>query len=57
MPGQVPSPSEERKQALEEYKWMVEEYKISVFAPEMKTSRPVSPKRLKEMAATIEMML
>ena len=57
MPGQVPSPSEERRQALEEYKWMVEEYKISAFAPEMKTARPVSPKRLQEKIGAIERML
>ncbi len=57
MPGQVTSPSEERKQALEEYKWMVEEYKISVFAPEMKTARPVSPKRLQEKIEAIERMI
>ena len=57
MPGQVPSPSEERKRTLEEYRWMVEEYKISVFAPEMKTARPVSPKRLQEKIGEIERML
>ncbi|MDO9514597.1 MAG: DUF3418 domain-containing protein [Syntrophales bacterium] len=57
MPGQVPSPSEERKQALEEYRWLVEEYKISVFAPEMKTALPVSPKRLQEKIGEIERML
>jgi len=45
------------KQALEEYRWMVEEYRISVFAPEMKTSRPVSPKRLQEKIGDIERML
>ena len=52
----IVSPSEERKQALEEYRWMVEEYKISVFAPEMKTARPVSPKRLEEKIGEIERM-
>jgi len=57
MPGQVPSPSEEQRQALEEYRWLVEEYKISVFAPEMKTARPVSPKRLQEKIGEIERML
>ncbi|MDD5723431.1 MAG: ATP-dependent RNA helicase HrpA [Syntrophales bacterium] len=57
MPGQTPLPSEERKHAIEEYAWMVEEYKISVFAPEMKTTRPVSPKRLKEMIEIIDRMI
>ncbi len=53
----VSSPSPERRQALEEYRWMVEEYRISVFAPEMKTARPVSPKRLQEKIGQIERML
>ncbi|TFH66758.1 MAG: DUF3418 domain-containing protein, partial [Gemmatimonadales bacterium] len=57
MPRQVPLPSEERKRSLEEYTWMVEEYKISVFAPEMKTARPVSPKRLQEKIGAIERMI
>jgi hypothetical protein len=35
----------------------VEEYKISVFAPEMKTAHPVSPKRLQEKIGEIERML
>ena len=56
MGGQVSSPSAERRQALEEFRWMVEEYKISVFAPEMKTARPVSPKRLQEKIGEIERM-
>jgi ATP-dependent helicase HrpA len=53
---EIVSPSEERKRALEQYQWMVEEYKISVFAPEMKTARPVSPKRLQEKIGEIERM-
>lgn len=32
--------------ALVEYRWMLEEYRISVFAQELGTSEPVSPKRL-----------
>ncbi|MBN2539819.1 MAG: DUF3418 domain-containing protein, partial [Deltaproteobacteria bacterium] len=53
---EAPSSSEEKKRAVEEYAWMVEEYKISVFAPEMKTARPVSPKRLKKEIDAIERM-
>lgn len=34
--------------ALAEYRWMLEEYRISIFAPEVKTVCPVSPKRLDE---------
>ena len=32
--------------ALTEYRWLLEEYRISVFAQEVKTAVPVSPKRL-----------
>lgn len=32
--------------ALDEFRWLVEEYKISVFAQELGTAQPVSPKRL-----------
>lgn len=39
--------SEERTRAIEEYRWMVEEYKVSLFAQELKTAFPVSRKRLK----------
>jgi ATP-dependent helicase HrpA len=36
----------EKKKAAEEFRWLVEELKVSLFAPELKTSVPVSPKRL-----------
>ena len=32
--------------ALEEYRWMLEELRVSLFAQELGTSMPVSPKRL-----------
>jgi ATP-dependent helicase HrpA len=38
--------SPERRQLVDEYRWMVEEFKISLFAPELKTAFPISPKRL-----------
>ncbi|HON22486.1 MAG TPA: ATP-dependent RNA helicase HrpA [Syntrophales bacterium] len=38
----------ERRQAREDLFWFIEEYKISLFAQELKTSQPVSPKRLQE---------
>ena len=31
---------------LAEFRWMLEEYRISLFAPELKTPVPVSPQRL-----------
>ena len=33
---------------LQEFRWLVEEYKVSVFAQELGTALPVSPKRLEE---------
>ena len=38
--------SEEKKQAIEEYFWLIEEYKVSLFAQELKTAFPVSEKSL-----------
>jgi ATP-dependent helicase HrpA len=35
-------------EALVQYRWMLEELRISIFAQELKTSIPVSPKRLSE---------
>ena len=51
---EVAFPSEEKKRAMEEYAWMVKEYKISVFAPEIKARGSVSPKKLKAKIADIE---
>ncbi len=34
--------------ALDEYRWMLEEYRVSLFAQELKTKFPVSEKRLKK---------
>lgn len=35
-----------RQQLLQRYRWLIEEYRVSVFAQELKTARPVSPQRL-----------
>ena len=43
----VPS-SPESRQALNEYRWMVEEFKVSLFAQELGTAFPISAKRLEE---------
>lgn len=32
--------------ALDEFRWMIEEYRVSLFAQELRTPQPVSPKRL-----------
>ncbi|MGB9906861.1 MAG: ATP-dependent RNA helicase HrpA [Candidatus Saccharicenans sp.] len=39
-------PSPEKERLLFELRWMIEEFKISLFAPEIKTAFPVSAKRL-----------
>jgi ATP-dependent helicase HrpA len=41
-----PAVSDDKRQAIEAYFWMVEEYKVSVFAQELKTAIPISAKRL-----------
>jgi ATP-dependent helicase HrpA len=48
-----PPKSAEARAQLEEFRWMVEEYKVSVFAQELGTAIPVSPKRLDEQFARI----
>ena len=35
-----------KRAALEEFRWMLEEFKVSLFAPEVKTAFPISAKRL-----------
>jgi len=44
----TPSSSDEKRKAVEEFRWMIEEYRVSVFAQKIGTSFPVSPKRLEE---------
>lgn len=52
-----PSASAEKRKALEEFFWMIEEYKVSLFAQELKTSTPVSPKRLDNKRKEVERMV
>jgi ATP-dependent helicase HrpA len=39
----------------EEFRWLLEEYKVSLFAQELGTAAPVSPKRLDELLERIRM--
>lgn len=39
--------------ALDQYRWMVEELRVSLFAQELKTSAPVSVKRLEQLFAEV----
>jgi ATP-dependent helicase HrpA len=52
-----PHASPEKREAIEQFRWMVEEFKISLFAQELKTPYPVSPKRLQEKHREIERMV
>jgi ATP-dependent helicase HrpA len=52
-----PAVSDEKRQAIEAYFWMVEEYKVSVFAQELKTAIPISAKRLDKKLKEIRRMV
>jgi len=52
-----PMATEEKRNAIEEFFWLIEEYKVSLFAQELKTSIPVSPKRLDKKLREIERMI
>jgi ATP-dependent helicase HrpA len=42
-----------RDAALDEYRWLLEEYRISLFAQELGTGRKVSKQRLDRLWATV----
>lgn len=52
-----PRTSAQRRQAIEAFYWMLEEYKISVYAQEIKTAFPVSAKRLEGQLTEIDSMV
>ena len=52
-----PQTSDAKREAVEELRWMIEEYKVSVFAQEIKTAFPVSVKRLEKKIQEIERMI
>ena len=54
--GLTDTTSKEKRAAIEAYFWLIEEYKVSIFAQELKTSVPVSKKRLIEKLKEIERM-
>jgi ATP-dependent helicase HrpA len=53
----LPQSSRDKRVAVEEFRWMVEEFRISLFAQELKTFFPVSRKRLEEKRKEIERMV
>ena len=52
-----PAVSEEKRIALEDFFWLLEEYKVSLFAQELGTAGPVSAKRLEKKMGNIERMV
>jgi ATP-dependent helicase HrpA len=54
--GLTNTTSKEKRAAIETYFWLIEEYKVSVFAQELKTSVPVSKKRLEDKLNEIQRM-
>lgn len=52
----TPRTSNRKRAALEALFWLIEEYKVSLFAQELKTAVPVSAKRLEKMVAEIRRM-
>ncbi|MBU1169340.1 MAG: ATP-dependent RNA helicase HrpA [Proteobacteria bacterium] len=51
-----PTDSDEKKDRIEDFFWLIEEYKISVFAQELKTPVKISGKRLAAVAGDIRRM-
>ena len=47
--------SREMRGVADEFRWMIEEYKVSLFAQEVGTAVPVSPKRLDALWETLRM--
>jgi len=51
------APSEALAAARDDFRRLIEEYKVAVFAPEIKTAGPASPQRLAEKLREIERLL
>ena len=51
-----PSDTPDRRKAIEEFRWMIEEFKVSLFAQELGTAIPVSTKRLNEQLSSIQIL-
>jgi ATP-dependent helicase HrpA len=52
-----PAASAEKKAAVENYFWLIEEYKVSIFAQELKTPFRISKKRIEKKLQEIERMV
>jgi ATP-dependent helicase HrpA len=51
-----PATSAAKRHAIESYFWLLEAFKVSVFAQELKAPQPVSARRLEEKIAEIDRM-
>jgi ATP-dependent helicase HrpA len=49
-----PHASAEKNRGIEQFRWMIEEYRVSVFAQELGTAFPVSAKRLRKKIEQLE---
>ena len=47
----------EKRAAVEELFWLIQEFKVSVYAQELRTAIPVSLKKLKKKIREIERMV
>ncbi len=52
--ARAPSVSDEKRAAVEDLRWMVEEFELALFSPEIKTAFPISAVRLARKIAEIE---
>jgi ATP-dependent helicase HrpA len=53
----APESTLKKKAAVADFRWMVEEFKVSLFAQELKTPYPVSKKRLRRRVQEIQRMI
>jgi ATP-dependent helicase HrpA len=52
-----PDAGQEKREAIEAFFWLLEEFKVSLFAQELKTATRVSEKKLKDAVKEIERMV
>jgi ATP-dependent helicase HrpA len=55
--GLSPHATDEKKQGIQDLFWMIEEYKVSLYAQELKTAFPVSRKRIEKVFEELYRMI
>jgi ATP-dependent helicase HrpA len=53
----IASPNLEKRAAVDELRWMIEEFKLALFAPEIKTAFPISAVRLAKKIREIDALI